>query len=294
MSDLTKLKRKMVEVLRARPLKKEELKEILWKEFPHLLPDTLRKRIDRFLEDLICYGLISECGDKFCWSIRINDHTDVVLHSHQLIPALRYMAGITDGRFATSLEVEYTSAEDLKFLVSCVEDHLRSYPEVWSLLEDYRRKDCEVKRKKEKFRESLLEKLRKEFEEKSIVEPRKAKEDRFASSTIPFLIYNNLVYGSQSLTELRVEGERFGSAIISMGNTLSNDVAKFIMRETEDSSNIDAVMQIEKIQRDVGEIRKGLECEIRKLILRIESGGQFSGGCEICSGMGGTKYEEEG
>jgi len=160
---------------------------------------------------------------------------------------------------------------------------LRAYPAVWRFLEDSERIREKVERDRGKFCTNLMEKLRKEFENEPIVEPNKAsKYQSFVKSNIPLLVYTHIVYGSP--TALSLEGEKIwiGATLVAKGSHLFNSISEFIKRETEEEFNISTAKRIKMIEEDAFKPQQKIRQEIRKLILRIESGEPLLGGCEIC------------
>lgn len=281
--------RSLVNALKDKCHSKEELICILWDNFRNKSREALRKRCARYLRKLQGLGLVEKRGDKYCWYIYINDFKDredgdtKLLHSHKLISALRRIAEIIWPRYVVAPQKEYVSAEDMEILEKCAEDHLRAYPEIWRFLEDSKRIREKVERERGRFCANLMEKLRKEFEKEPIVESNKASRyQSFVKNNIPLLIYTHIVYGSP--TALRLEGEKiwFGDRLVAEGSHLSNSIREFIKRETEDEFNIEAARRIKKIEEDAFIPQQKLQQEIRKLVLRIESGEPLLGGCEIC------------
>lgn len=100
--------------------------------------------------------------------------------------------------------------------------------------------------------------------------------------SISLLICNQLLYGSPMNLKLEREKIWFGDSLVAVGSHLFNSIREFIRCETEDEFNIKIAKRIENIERDAIKIRQEIEEEIRKLILRIESGEPLLGGCEIC------------
>jgi len=279
----------ILNALKDKPYSKKELIRILKKKFPQSSEEASRKKCERYLRKLQGLGLVEKRGDKYCWYTYENlfkdreDYSAKLLHSRQLILALREITGIRLPRYSVSGQEEYVSPEDMTLFVKCAEDHLRAYPEVWRFLEDSKRIREKVERERGMFCANLMEKLRKEFEKEPIVEPNKASRcQSFVKSNLPLLIYTHIVYGSP--TALRLEREKiwFGGSLVAKGSHLSNSIREFVKRETEDESNIEAARRIGKIEGKAVEPQRRLQQEIRKLILRIESGEPLLGGCEIC------------
>jgi len=288
MSDRVGIMRAIIDALKIKCLTNDEVNQIMRERLSSWNDENLRKRRLRYITRLEKLGLLKKRGNKYCWYIYINDLKDQedydlkLLHSRKLIPALRSIAGINLPRYDVEQQEGYVSEADRRILLRCAEDHLRAYPEVWRLLEDYRRREYEVERERELFCSNLMGSLRNEFSKESIVEPRKAKGNRFVVSTVPLQIYNHLLYGSPRLPELQGDEVWFGNVKVAKGSGLPHRIVEFIKRETEKKVANEAVMRIKKIQHEVIEIRRGLEYEIRKLILGIQSSIPIIGGCEIC------------
>jgi len=278
----------IVEALRKRCLSVKDLKDIVSGKDSRLSSDAVRKRVSRYLKGLASLGLVEERGGKYCWYIYTDvfkdreDHDVKLNHSCKMIPALRQIVGITLARDTFGPD-EYID-EDLRILEECAEDHLRGgYPDVWKLLTDYREVKEKVKQRRKLFYSALMEKMRKEFETETILEPSKeGRHQSFIGSNIPLLIRSRIQYGPSS--RLHLEGDRIwlDKIMVAKGKHLFTDVRDFIESETEDEINKNVVKQIEKFRNKATKIGRELEQKIRKLILRIESGGLLLGGCEIC------------
>jgi hypothetical protein len=272
-----------VDALKDRCCSKKELIELLREKLPNLSEDAARKRSNRYLEKLEELGLVEECGDKYCWYIYVaqfkghEDYSVKLSHSRQLIPALKEIA-VLEPRIAIfpATEMSYVS-EDLKILVKCAEDHLRTYQQLWGLLENYRKAFKKAKSEDKMFITRLQEKLRKEFGEE-LSETGKS----FVSPNIPWKIDIHL--RDVSPLRFRYEGEELwlGDAVAAKGKHLHSKVTEFIECETRDEFNIVAVTRIKKLEREEGEVLQRLQEEMRKLILRIEAGEPLLGECETC------------
>jgi len=282
------IKKSIIEALRARCRSVKDLKDIVNKKYPELSSDAVRKRVSRYLKELVKLGLVEERDGEYCWYIYINDlkdreDYDVKLnHSREMIPALRQIAGITLARDTFGPD-EYID-ENLRYLEKGAEDHLMSgYPDVWNLLTDYREEKEKVKHRRNLFYSALMEKMRKKFEKETILEPGKeGRHQSFIGNNIPSLIRSRIQYGSPSRLHLDDDRIWLDKIMVAKGKHLFTDIEDFVERETEDEINIIMVKQIEKIRNKATEIGSELEQEIGKLILRIKSGGPLLGGCEIC------------
>ena len=279
----------LIDSLKESPRSKEELIKILGKKLPNRSHDALRKRVERFMSNQISLGLVEKRGDKYCWYIYVNDfkkreyYYGKLQHSCQLIPALRWIAGMTWPRYIVVPQKEVVSADDLDILVKGAEDHLVTYPIVWRLLEDSKKISETVNETKKAFCDKLMEKLRNKFKKEHIVETNKTStHPTFVKNNIPLLICNWLVYDSPKT--LRTDGDEiwFGDTIVAKGKELLNHLEVFIENETEDEECIKNAKRIAKLERDAIKIRGEIEQEIRKLILKIESGEPLLGGCELC------------
>jgi len=275
----------IIDAIRLRPLREDEIKIMLNKRFS-TSEDALRKRRYRYMQDLTFMGIVELSDDKY--HLRLStERTEVsydimVKHSLSLIPALRQIARIAVLRYSTM--GEYVNEQDMRLFIDCARDHLRYYPDVWKLIVERIKIDEKAERMEEKFRLNLMEKLKSEFSGEPIVEPGTERKRRsFIGANIPSLICSRLLYDSP--TEIKLEDEEiwFGGSLIAKGTHLLNGVREFVSHETEEPLNIETVRQIEKTRNSTIEIRQEIEREIRKIILRIESGIPLRGGCKICA-----------
>jgi len=66
------------------------------------------------------------------------------------------------------------------------------------------------------------------------------------------------------------------------GTHLFKPIQEFIKKETQSQVNIGIVKRIRQDELESARTRQELETEIRKLILRVESGSPLIGKCETC------------
>ena len=282
--NLDNFKRKMIDILKERPLEERELDKIMIKAFPEEKINTTRVRVDRFRKDLTTFGLIYDNGEKYVWRSRTKNNINMLAHSRQLIPALKNLGGIIESIYATSSEPAYISTENMRFLVSCAEDHLRTYEGLWNLIQDHRRKNSEIERSIEEFCISLKKKLSKKISGVPIDNPGEKRRHRiFLGTNIPLLILGSLRYDTP--LEFKLEGDEIwlGGNLIASGTHLLEGISEFVSHEIKEPFNIEAVKLIEESQNSANEVRDRIEHEIRKIIFRIDSGTSLRGGCEICA-----------
>jgi len=270
---------------------------ILQEYFSKSSEEALRKKCERALKKLQNLGLVEKRGDKYCWYIYVNnfkdreDYNAKLLHSQKLIPALRRIAGIessSPARYSVEeMKEEHLAPADMSILLGCVEDHLRAKPAIWRLLEEFREMKKSAEEKREKFEEDLMEKLRTEFG----VEPVKAghatslRLPSFIGNNIPSLVYAHIRYENSELPEIKIEDNELiwlGSYQVAKGKQIEGKVKKFLECEVKGKSNMATVSKISKIEDRAIEVSRELQKEIRKLILKIESGEPLLGGCEEC------------
>lgn len=284
-----KIMKTIIDALKEKCHSVEDFKGLVKKELPKLSPDALRKRVTRYLNELEILGLVEERSDKYCWYTYESlfkgreDYSAKLKHSRDLIPALREIAKITRGRkyLLSEEKEEYMSQEYMKVLVEGAKSHLKSYPEIWKLLNRWKEKEDKASREREMFTGCLMERLRGKFGK--LVEPSKSfRLTSFVGNNIPLLIYAQIRYNYQSQLQIKNEEIWFGGNLVAKGKHLYRKIDEFIKREREDESNIKTIKQIEKIENKAFEIRRTLQQEMRKLILKIESGEPLLGGCETC------------
>jgi len=277
--------KRVIDALRSRPRTDDELKIILNENLGGTEGARRRKR-SRYIEDLLFMGIVKRSEGKYQLRLSTEKHTisddAMVRHSYSLIPALRQIARIVTSRY-TPNEGEYISENDMRLRIDCARDHLSSYPDTWELIVDRTTRDEKADRIEEELRLNLMEKLKNDFSDEPIVDPGKPRKHRsFIGSTIPVLIIRHLLYGEPG--QIKLEGEEiwFGGSLVAKGTHLLNGVNEFVIRESEDKSNIEAVRSLEKVRNDAISLGPEIEREIRKIILRVESGIPLRGGCAIC------------
>lgn len=265
--NLNEFKRKMIAALIERPLKKREINAMMNNAYPEEKPNTNLKRADRLIKDLIAFSLLhyDEESEKHVWKIKTKNKIDTLVHSRQLIPALKNLAGINEGRYtATSKETTYISPQNMKFLMICARDHLLSYPDISLLLQKYSERNRAIKGMKDKFIARSNMNLREFFarERPSL--------GMFTDvGTIPEMIYEKLLYRR--------------SEILDMVSGTAKSLASFIEKETSEINNLTEIKRIRDIQTDTAETKRELKDKIRVLIFGIKAGRTLSGGCMICA-----------
>jgi hypothetical protein len=105
-------------------------------------------------------------------------------------------------------------------------------------------------------------------------------------SNIPLIISANLLYGSTTNLELRGEEIRAhgqaGGVVIAKGSKLFEKLEEFIKRETEDNKNVEIAEKIRDNERIYMKAYGKLKVDMRKLIIRINSGETLRGRCDTC------------
>ena len=281
--------KQLINALKVRPRSKKELMDVLKEDSTTSFqksPEALRKRCERHLKKLEEDGLIEARGDKYCWYIYVNefdgqeDYHAKLNHSIRLIPAFRRIAGINVPHYSNGPN---ESKEDAIMLDECARDHLRSYQGIWALFESLRSMREKAEQAKGEFNTCLMDKLESEFKEKLAKSNRDIRLKSHVTSNIPSLIHSLILNN----IPLSIETDKDGSiwlegSLIARGNHLFKRVKEFLERETVDESNITAVYQIQKIEEQALAAQLSLQREVRKLIIRIESGEPLLGGCETC------------
>lgn len=286
----------LIEKLKQKCLSKEEIEKIIILTKKSIRKDTLRKRRARDLEKLKYYGLVEERGDKYCWYLypnwfeTTNDRDAMVEHSKQLIPGLCELAGISYNRSnARSQPEKYLNPRDLEILTKCAEDHLivPEYNDIYELLEETRLVDKREIQLRGTLESSILEALKKEYEEKVYFYEGK-KPETFVGSNISSLICNHLIYGSRGVSlDLEIRDNKIkahqGNITVAEGNIQRSKLDLFIKGQINEERNIHLAKQIDDLAVKKNKIHEGLEEEIRKLILRIEGDSPLHGRCDNCS-----------
>lgn len=279
----------MISVLKAMCRDRGELRKALREKYPDrdvLSDEGLRKRVERYIPKFEDLDLVELRGDKYCWKnggFKGLDDVAKTLHSRNLIPALRHIAGIRSAGYITAQQEAYVSEGDIKILVSCANSHLRSYQKIWNLLDDYKMTESKWRRMRDLYKIKVIEKLKKKFNSEPIIDPFRERRNRsFIGSNIPSVINVRILI--DYLPQIELEGEEIlhGETLIAKGPHLLNRVKEFVNCETNDPDNIEAVERTHELEVGILEIKQMLEDEIRILILRINAGEPLHGGCEIC------------
>ncbi|MBA7713922.1 hypothetical protein ES703_122933 [subsurface metagenome] len=282
--------RAMINVLKEMARDRGELRTALREKYPDrdvLSDEALRKRVERYIPKFEDLDLVELRGDKYCWKndgFKGLDDEAMTLHSRNLIPALRHIAGIRSPRYNTAQQETYVSVEYMEILVSCVNSHLVEYPKIWKLLSDYKLVESKWWRMKDLFKIKVLEKLKNKFKDEPLIDPYKEGRPRsFIGSNIPHVINNCISLDSSPEIDLTSNGKIWhGRTRLARGSHLLNRVREFVNCETNDPDNIEAVRRQYEILPDNSETKQKIDHEIRILILRIEAGEPLYGGCEIC------------
>ena len=150
---------KIINELREQPRTKKDLIKLISNEF-HKTTDAARKSVERRLRELKEWGLIEKKGDYFYWYIYSNifeKHEDYELklrHSKLLIPGLKYLVDLQDRvlgvYYPTYEDGKPVPLEELEKLKECAKEHLKTYPDIWNTLEEYKEYDNEAKTSKAK------------------------------------------------------------------------------------------------------------------------------------------------
>jgi len=152
---------RLIQALGEKPLTWDEIREVIGGE------GEIFEEVVGCLNVLMRVGMVRMYKGFYCWK----GHWRIIYksklnHSRMLIPALRKIAGIEAyeaySRYRRLVEhvdekgvpylapptEKHLSEEKMKILVKWAENHLRAYPEIWSLLKALR----ELEEKDEKMR----------------------------------------------------------------------------------------------------------------------------------------------
>lgn len=284
-------KKALIDVLKTAPQGQEELKNALKSALKKTKSDdAIRHRLTRYMNELEYLDLVKERDGKYYWYFYINIFDEYypakLGHARLLIPALGELAGFATPPYSIQpLQERYASLDDMKILKSCAETHLKAYPEIWGLLEDCRKIMENVNSRREEFMYGLKIKLEKEFGE--LMDPNQGlRLQSFVGSNIPSSIFSHMRYYSQISYDKKKDGKVLwldGSIMVAKGeDVLLSKVSAFIEHELKEEQNIQVVRAIEGIERTYLDTQRELQSEIRKLILKIESGEPLKAQCEIC------------
>jgi hypothetical protein len=175
----------------------------------------------------------------------------------------------------------------MKILIKCAEDHLASYKDVWQLLAELRGLEEKTEKKRKAFEASLLKKLKNEFGEEPVDlgKVNSSKPQSFAGRNILLFVYEHIRCGRSMLPELKIQEDEslwLEGILVGKGKGMRVKLEKFLKSESEDEANIVVVSEIEKSEDEANKASRNLQREIRKLILRIDSGEPLLGECDTC------------
>jgi YesN/AraC family two-component response regulator len=283
----------MIAKLREKPCSKEELTEAISKFAK--TKEAARKKVERGLKKLCEMGLVEKQGDLYYWYIYPNLFRDYAeleskrLHSQQLIPGLKSIAGLLEGGLTsipTSEDGKPIPHEDLRILEECAKEHLQTYPHIWKTLEEY----AECNREADRIESELQKELERRLEVEVGLKPRKyfSGTESFISKTMSKLIYTHIAYfPSQGTSRFfqydDVKGELwFHGTAIARGKHLHNAVKKFLDRQVEDENVKEKVRRAEEKRAEAYRKFAELQGHMRRLILKIRSGEPLLGRCREC------------
>jgi len=145
---------KIINELREQPRTKKDLIKLISNEF-NKRPDAARKNVERRLKELKEWGLIEKKGDCIYWYIYFDifeKHEDYELklrHSKLLIPGLKYLVSLQDIQsgvyYPTYEDGKPVPLEELEKLKEYAKEHLKTYPDICEILEEYEKRDNEIK-----------------------------------------------------------------------------------------------------------------------------------------------------
>lgn len=290
--------KEMIAKLREKPCSKKELMEAVSK-YVKGGKEAARKRVERDLKKLCGMGLVKKQGEKrdytYYWYIYLNlfeDYADLGsrrLHSRQLIPGLKSIAGLREGELTSipnSEDGKLIPYEDLRILEECAKEHLKTYPNIWKTLEEYE----ECNREADRIKSELQKELERRLGVEVGLKPREyfSGTESFISKTIHELIYTHIVYfpsqGTSRFFEYDdVKGELwFHGTAIARGTHLHNAVKNFLDRQVEDENVKEKVRHVEEKRAEAYRKHAELQERVRRLILKIRSGEPLLGRCRVC------------
>lgn len=268
----------IINALKEKPRTKRELIDILTQR--QKSGEAARKKIERYTKYLEQLGLVEEKDDAYCWYFYKNsfenyrDYSSMLQHSKKLIPGLEEIAGI---RSSPSIEEIYgIEPEKLRLYVECAEEHLKHY-QVYSQLKKKRKLQEKAKEKEDELKNKLKQRVKNEF---GGLYNRLPDKKEAVGSNIPPLIY----YCIWDKIKPDDYFEYNGSEVWFRGHLIAKgyDVREFVIQESERKDNTDTVKQIKDLEEKALNISKEVEKEIRKIILRIESGEPLLRSCKTC------------
>jgi hypothetical protein len=280
--------RELVAKLQERPCSKRELVEAVSKSARSI--GAARKRVERGLKLLCELGLVREEGGHYYWYIYPNLFTDYRelesrrLHSKQLIPGLKALAGLWAAGSVTDEGEKFMPDDLLRLLRDCAEEHLKTYPDIWKTLHEHR----ECVREAEKVRKELERELERRLEAETKLKPMEyfPGTESFVSSTVPSLISYHIEHkfsqGTSRFFEYRGAELWFDGYLVARGTHLHNVVRGFIERQVEDQNVRERVRHAKEKSEEAYRQLQELQEHIRRLILRIRGGEPLKGRCQTC------------
>jgi IS1 family transposase len=279
----------LIQALIEKPRTKQQLEDILKVDFPELTDDARRKRVERFVDKFGELGLIEEREDKYCWYVYFDlfknyeCYSAKHLHSRNLIPALKRIAVIDFPGHSNRTTAECESVANSAIAEECAKDHLRTYAQLWKTYEKYTRTRDRMDEETERLKSTLATKLERETNRKAIDPSRGLNLKGFVGNNIPLLVYSEIMHNYSSRIEKKRGNELWiGECLAAKGARLSRLARSFFEREVSNESNIQAINGISKIENETFKILQDFQTEIRKLVMKIESGEPLIGKCSTC------------
>lgn len=291
MSSKNSIMGKIVDSLKQGCQSREDVMKIISGNIPSLSAETLRKRCGRYITTLTALGLIEERGGKYCWFTYENifeyheDYEAKVKHSRDLIPALESIAGIVRGKYSLDVNIERAFHMNQDMLKTYAKEHLRHYPEIWKIFENYEAKRKEAEKRIEAFNDDLKRKLNSTLNQKS----KWAKggirlTDNKDIPSIPDLIYGYIM-SEQAADSVNIKCETgeisFSGYLVARGNNPKH-LKEFLKKEISDRSNIQKVDAIKRSSKESLKIQETIRPKVEELAMKIAWGEPLLGECTGC------------
>jgi hypothetical protein len=246
-----------------------------------------RRTVYWSLQQLKAAGLAEEKDGRWYWyeflkrEFTSEEYKLVVEHSKELCEML-------------SIEslLEEPLEEEKRLIRRCLWTHLKAYPKLLKLFDEYRAVNGELNRERAE--------LKRRFE----LEAKKAKIPSIPPSSVAVITLESLkdqaegrepFYKRAHMTEHHAEGivHRFGAYFLKAG-TSPSELIKFVERCIRSKRNLELAREFLKLLYEQIEKETKLRRELIRLKLLVEHGVPLEGRCEICFQFIRIKAPSEG
>jgi len=270
--------REFIEALKRGGRTKQELWNVIKDNLPESSShkyDAVRKRCDGYLQKYKELGLVMERNGKFYWYIYPNlsrEKKQLKKHTKQLIPGLQLLLGsgtLRDSR--TRKVIESYDSEDIDLIVSCAEDHLRTYPDIDTTMHSIRSEQNQAQALREKFESELMISIQSKFGDPTRESDMRMRIDHVCNA-IP--VSNN----SEEMSTSYNEPTQVRFLLVPQ----AREKYYFVQTEKNKPFFLQLRKSILRAEENVRNLYLHFKTQVRSLILRLKSDEDIIGSCPLC------------